>query len=377
MSVEGGVAKYYAWDGGQIIAEYEAWGTNGLIWKTSYVYLGGRLLATTSGADGNETRFHHPDRLGTRLVTNASDGAVVSEQWTLPFGNMQPFVSAPGGENPYQHPTLANPSKKRFTSYDRSDATGLDYAVNRFYSPQQGRFTQVDPIGMSAVSLSDPQTLNLYAYCGNDPINHVDPDGLFFKKLFGWIGKIGKIFKWIGIAITIAVGVLSMVGAVGVAFKISMFFAKHKFLANLLGIGSKLGIFRTPPINGFRDDLPFVGTVERIVTQEPHTLWNKLKELGRRAWDWSLDEGLSHVNDFIAGFADSLTFGATDYIREKMGTNGTVNKCSGFYKAGEYTEVGGEILATGGSALLKNAAKNAVRAEGLCCTNQNEVLRTQ
>jgi hypothetical protein len=31
---------------------------------------------------------------------------------------------------------------------------------------------------MSAVSLSDPQSLNLYAYCGNDPINHTDPDGL-------------------------------------------------------------------------------------------------------------------------------------------------------------------------------------------------------
>jgi hypothetical protein len=48
MSVEGGVIKYFAWDGGKIFAEYEAWGTNALIWKTSYVYLGGQLLATTS-----------------------------------------------------------------------------------------------------------------------------------------------------------------------------------------------------------------------------------------------------------------------------------------------------------------------------------------
>jgi hypothetical protein len=31
---------------------------------------------------------------------------------------------------------------------------------------------------MSASSLGDPQSLNLYAYCGNDPINHTDPDGL-------------------------------------------------------------------------------------------------------------------------------------------------------------------------------------------------------
>jgi RHS repeat-associated protein len=177
MSVEGGVVKYFAWDGGKIIAGYEAWGANALVWKTSYVYLGGQLLATTSGIDGTETRFHHPDRLGTRLVTDAG-GTVVSEQFSLPFGNMQPFTSVPGGENPYQHPTLGNPSKKRFTSYDRSDATGLDYAVNRFYSPQQGRFTQVDPIGMGAAELADPQSLNLYAYVENDPINSSDPLGL-------------------------------------------------------------------------------------------------------------------------------------------------------------------------------------------------------
>ncbi len=207
VSVEGGVTKYYAWDGGQIIAEYEAWGTNGLIWKTSYVYLGGRLLATTSGADGSETRFHYPDRLGTRLVTNASAGAVVSEQWTLPFGMMLPFVSAPGGESPYQNPTLSNPSKKRFTTYDRSDATGLDYAVNRHYSPQQGRFTQVDPIGMGAVSLSDPQTLNLYSYCGNDPINHVDSEGL----LFGWLKKLFRVILKIAAVIVTVAAVLATV----------------------------------------------------------------------------------------------------------------------------------------------------------------------
>ena len=184
MSVEGGVARYFAWAGGQIIAEYEASGANALVWKTSYVYLDGQLLATTSGIDGTETRFHHSDRLGTRLTT-AADGTVVTEQWTMPFGNMQPFTSIPGGENPYQHPTLSNPSKKRFTTYDRSAATGLDYAQNRYYSSAQGRFTQVDPIGMGATSLTNPQSLNLYAYCENDPINDSDPTGLDSNFIYG------------------------------------------------------------------------------------------------------------------------------------------------------------------------------------------------
>jgi RHS repeat-associated protein len=234
VSVEGGMTKFFAWAGGQIIAEYEASGANALVWKTSYVYLGRRLLATTSGAGGTETRFHHPDQLGTRLVTDAG-GTVVSEQWTLPFGNMQPFTSVPGGESPYQHPTLGNPSKKRFTSYDRSDVTGLDDAVNRFYSPQQGRFTQVDPIGMGAASLTDPQTLNMYAYCGNDPINNVDPDGLFFGKLFRWIGKA---LKWIAIAAIVAVAVIAHVFPGTWIANLAIWSSKHSFLSAILGINT-------------------------------------------------------------------------------------------------------------------------------------------
>jgi RHS repeat-associated protein len=210
MSVEGGVTTYYGWDGGHVIAEYAPSGSSGLQWQTGYVYLGGRLLATTNAGG---TRFHHPDRLGTRLVTDQSNGEVVTAQLGMPFGTQQP-AGAFGGDNSWQHPMKNNPSKKRFTSYDRSDTTGLDYAVNRFYQSAQGRFTQVDPIGMSAASLEDPQSLNLYSYCGNDPINHVDPDGLFLKKLFG---GIGKAFKWAFriaavIVAVIAVMALSAIG---------------------------------------------------------------------------------------------------------------------------------------------------------------------
>jgi len=66
---------------------------------------------------------------------------------------------------------VAESCSQYFTSYDRSATTGLDYAVNRHYDSQQGRFTQVDPAGMKATSLVNPQTLNLYAYCASDPVN--------------------------------------------------------------------------------------------------------------------------------------------------------------------------------------------------------------
>src|SRR5437899_2165174 len=149
-------------------------------WSKTYIYLGARLLSTLtpSGSGGEFVQYHHPDRLGTRLVTNAQD-TTYFEQQTLPFGTALNESPPTGG--------TTGATNRRFTTYDRSLNTGLDYAINRHYDPQQGRFTQVDPIGMSAVSLESPQTLNLYAYCTNDPINHTDPSGLgffsFLKKL--------------------------------------------------------------------------------------------------------------------------------------------------------------------------------------------------
>jgi RHS repeat-associated protein len=176
ISDEGGSRTYYAAEGGRVLAEYVESGTQANPqWAKSYVYLGGRLLSTFAPVTGGElTEHHHPDRLGTRLVTRPSDGTSF-EQAHLPFGN----------DAPSESPSATN---RRFTSYDRSGATGLDYAVNRRYDPVQGRFTQVDPIGMRATNLQDPQTLNLYSYCANDPVNHTDPDGL----LFGWLKRLFK-----------------------------------------------------------------------------------------------------------------------------------------------------------------------------------------
>ena len=47
---------------------------------------------------------------------------------------------------------------------------GLLYLQQRYYDPDVGRFLTPDPIGFAG-------GLNLYAYCGNDPVNRVDPSG--------------------------------------------------------------------------------------------------------------------------------------------------------------------------------------------------------
>jgi RHS repeat-associated protein len=164
---------YYAWEGERVISEYSEGAGSVLIWAKNYIFMGGALLAThTKTATGEKLEFTHSDRLGTRMVTNPADGTLF-EQTTLPFGTALESESS-GSMN------------RRFTSYDRSSSTGLDYAINRFYDSVQGRFTQVDPITFSASNLLNPQTLNLYAYTANDPVNRVDPDG----KFWGFLGAI-------------------------------------------------------------------------------------------------------------------------------------------------------------------------------------------
>jgi len=191
IAEEGGLRTYYASEGGLVMAEFtESGGSITPAWSKSYIYLGSRLLSVLepNGSGGERVQYHHPDRLGTRLITNGQDTASF-EQVSLPFGTALNSEST-GATN------------RRFTSYERSAMTRLDYAVNRHYDSQQGRFTQVDPIGMESASLENPQTLNLYAYCTNDPINHTDPNGLGF---FSWLKKvfkgIGKIFSAVGNAI--------------------------------------------------------------------------------------------------------------------------------------------------------------------------------
>ncbi len=234
ITTTGSTARYYAWDGGQTVAEYSgAVGSGTLTWQKSYVYAGGRLLATTT--PGNNKQYHHPDRLGTRVITD-TNGAFSGRQESLPFGAMIDASAA---------------TTKRFTSYDRSATTKLDYTVNRFYNAAQGRFTQVDPLGMSAASLEDPQTLNLYAYCGNDPVNHADPDGLFFKKLFKWIGKI---FKAIAVAVFVAGAILLTAGlaAVAIAGTWSAFSVfGEAFAALMSGVGAFFGGAPTSMIINF------------------------------------------------------------------------------------------------------------------------------
>ncbi|MDE7256568.1 MAG: RHS repeat-associated core domain-containing protein [Clostridia bacterium] len=68
---------------------------------------------------------------------------------------------------------VLNPFRYRGYYYDTE--TELYYLQTRYYDPEIGRF-----ISQDSIEYADPETingLNLYAYCGNNPVMNVDPNG--------------------------------------------------------------------------------------------------------------------------------------------------------------------------------------------------------
>jgi RHS repeat-associated protein len=106
--------------------------------------------------------YYIADHLGSsRIVTNSS-GTVLDDSDFYPFGGERSYSSSSG--NNY-----------KFTGKERDTESGLDDFTARFYTSNYGRF--LSPDEYKYANPADPQTLNLYGYVANNPINSVDPTG--------------------------------------------------------------------------------------------------------------------------------------------------------------------------------------------------------
>jgi RHS repeat-associated protein len=70
--------------------------------------------------------------------------------------------------------------KYKYTGKEK-DITGLYYYGARYYDPTIGRFITRDPV---KGNIMNPQTLNPYVYCLNNPLKYIDPDG---RESIKWI----------------------------------------------------------------------------------------------------------------------------------------------------------------------------------------------
>lgn len=152
----GGTVTHYIWEGSQAVADHN--GSTGAA-QVDYIYGGRRMIAKVAGGT---TNYFLSDRLSVRLTLDASAN-VVGRQAHLPFG--EDFAES------------GTQQKQHLTTYERDSESGLDYAINRYYSASVGRFTSADPYRPSG-HMDDPRSWNRYIYTRNVLTNRVDPLGL-------------------------------------------------------------------------------------------------------------------------------------------------------------------------------------------------------
>jgi len=188
-------ATYYYYDGWNLVQE----GPNGASADIVYVH-GGRVDEIVASKAGGNWRQHHYDAGGNCiLLTNSITGAILEQYDYDAFG--RPYFYNAGGSGL----GLSSPQGNRFLFTGREWIKELrlyDYR-NRMYQPELGRFLQPDPVGLhtlGAAPLSSrpafgtiPKAFadfefNLYRYCHNDPVNKVDPMGLYVSGLTSWDG---------------------------------------------------------------------------------------------------------------------------------------------------------------------------------------------
>jgi len=174
-------ASWALGQGGEQVAEFNGAGT----WQHSNVYAG-KLLGTY---DTKGLHFYLDDWLGTRRVQTNSLGQLEMTCQSLPYGNGQNCITT-------SLTTADNPTEQFFTGKERDPESGDDYFEARYYNSAAGRFLSPDwsakeePVPYE--KMDDPQTLNLYDYVRNNPMNRVDFDG---HQDVGVVIQNGKSFE--------------------------------------------------------------------------------------------------------------------------------------------------------------------------------------
>jgi RHS repeat-associated protein len=166
--IKAGVTTTFVYDGdgnrvkqtvGSVITTYvnKYYEKTGAVVTTNY-YFGGKLIAVRKNG---VLSYMMQDSLGSTSGTvNSTTGARDSTITYCPFGSTR-FTTG----------TL--PTDMKFTG-QRQESTGLYYYGARYYDPVIGRFISADTI---IPNFANPQSLNRYSYCLNNPVKYTDSSG--------------------------------------------------------------------------------------------------------------------------------------------------------------------------------------------------------
>ncbi len=159
--------------------------------------------------DGQNSVRHHSDNSGNLKVYNYTGGSCDTFSYDAYGHRVDPLQDVVSD-------TLL------YTGEMYDSSAEMYYLRARYYNPLNGRFNQEDRF---AGSQQDPQSLHKYLYCHANPVNFIDPSGMF--SLTG-----------LNISMTIRTALYSMVSGI-------KFAASYQFATSTIAKAVLWGIFLT------------------------------------------------------------------------------------------------------------------------------------
>ena len=182
-----GVEHKYTLNGTQILSEQ--WGNNLLvfIYDTTGAPIGMRYLNTADSTAVWETYWFEKNLFGDIVAVYNSSGTKLVSYLYDAWGNQTVTTHVTGTAAQY------NPFRYRGYYYDAD--FGLYYLQSRYYDSMSYRFINADIFVSTGQGLTGS---NMFAYCGNNPVNFVDPTGEFFLTFLICVG--------VGVAVGATIG---------------------------------------------------------------------------------------------------------------------------------------------------------------------------
>jgi RHS repeat-associated protein len=126
-----------------------------------YIFAGNLRVAEIEGATTPTVHIFHKDHLGSSTAMTNSAGSKIEGTEYMPFGSQRSHSGTVTSDYLY-------------IDQEHDNESGLYNYDARLYDPVIGKFVSADSI---IPRWHDPQSLNRYAYCRNNPLKYIDPNG--------------------------------------------------------------------------------------------------------------------------------------------------------------------------------------------------------
>lgn len=155
---------------GRLISEsksYQYYGESGSSDKIVYLYDANSIIGMIYTLDGaTNVYYFQRNLLGDVVSIYGTGGNKVGEYAYDAWGNCTITLDTNG---------IASRNPIRYRGYYYDQDMKLYYLNARYYCPEWRRF--ISPDSTEYIDPENPNGLNLYVYCNNDPVNYVDPSG--------------------------------------------------------------------------------------------------------------------------------------------------------------------------------------------------------